>query len=263
MPRVDDGCAIARSHRPRRVALLTDFGAGPYIGQIRLLLAATAPSLAVIDLIADLTPFRPDLAGYLLPGLLRGMPPGTLYLCVVDPGVGSERGILAARIGSDWLLAPDNALLAPLLLQSAEREPALFRVDWRPATASASFHGRDVFTPIAQRIIAGRLPRARPMRMADMVGVGMSPSLAAVCYVDPYGNALTGMPARAVPPNAVISVGGARVARARTFSDVPVDTAFWYENAFGLLEIAVNQGRADTRLGLVPGASITWQSEST
>lgn len=258
----DDGHAIARSHRPRRIALLTDFGAGPYIGQMRLLLAAAAPALPVIDLIADLTPFRPDLAGYLLPGLLRGMPSGTLYLCVVDPGVGSERAVIAARIGSDWLLAPDNGLLAPLLLQSAAGQPALFRVDWRPSAASASFHGRDVFTPIAQRIIKGRLPRARPIRLADMVGAGMSPSLAAVCYLDSYGNAMTGMPARAVRADAVVSVDGARIARARTFSDVPVGSAFWYENAFGLLEIAVNQGRADTRLGLRPGDSITWQTDS-
>ncbi|NBC11799.1 MAG: hypothetical protein GVY09_00335 [Gammaproteobacteria bacterium] len=262
MFRGDHGQAIARGQRPRRIALITDFGAGPYIGQMRLLLAAAAPSLPVIDLIADLTPFRPDLAGYLLPGLLRGMPPGTLYLCVVDPGVGSERGILALRIGSDWLLAPDNGLLVPLLLQSAERRPALFRVDWRPSTLSASFHGRDLFTPIAQRIIKGRLPRATPVRMADLVGAGMSPSLAAVCYLDSYGNAMTGVPARGVRDDAVVSVRGARVARARTFSDVPVGIAFWYENAFGLLEVAVNQGRADSRLGLGPGDSITWHLDS-
>jgi len=264
MRRITRGHTIARARRPQRIGLITDFGPGPYIGQIRLLLAAAAPAVAVVDLISDLTPFRPDLAGYVLPGLLRGMPGHTLYLCVVDPGVGSGRGILAARIGTDWLLAPDNGLLSPLLSQAAKSAAPyrdLWRVDWRPSMASASFHGRDIFTPIAQQILAGRLPPASPIELAAMVGAGMPPTLATVCYLDHYGNAMTGIPARTVGSDCVVSVGGVRLPRARTFSDVPVGGAFWYENAFGLLEIAVNQGRADTQLGLRPGDPVSLHPE--
>ncbi len=74
-----------------RIALFTDFGAAsPYLGQIRLLLAQALPDLPVIDLISDLTPFRPDLAAYLLPALVRDMPQRTIYLGIVDPGVGDS-----------------------------------------------------------------------------------------------------------------------------------------------------------------------------
>ncbi len=252
MPSTSTRRRIRRAQRPRRIALLTDFGTGPYIGQIRLLLAAARPTLPVVDLVADLPPFRPDLAAYLLPGLLRGMPSGTLYLCVVDPGVGTARAILAARIGADWLLAPDNGLLVPLVREAGDGV-MLWRVDWRPAVASATFHGRDLFTPIARQICAGSLPAATPMSPTAMAGRDLPRALAAVCYVDHYGNLVSGVRASDVSADAVISIGGTRIRRARTFSDVAVGEPFWYENAFGLLEIAVNQGRADSRLGLHPG----------
>jgi len=249
---------IPRRRRPQRVALVTDFGAGPYIGQMRLLLAAARPSLPVIDLLANLTPFRPDLAAFVLPGLVRGMPPGTLYLCVVDPGVGTDRGILAVQLGDDWLLAPDNGVLATLIRHAGDAT-RVWRVDWRPPAASATFHGRDIFTPIAEQICAGRLLAATPVAPAALVGAEWPPSLAAVCYVDHFGNLISGMRAADVPVDAVLRVAGRHVRRARTFSDLAVGEAFWYENAFGLLEIAVNQGRADARLGLVAGDPLAFE----
>jgi hypothetical protein len=232
---------------------MTDFGVGPYIGQIRLMLAERR-ALPVVDLIADLAAFRPDLAAYLLPGLVRHMPARTLYLCVVDPGVGTDRAILAACLGTDWFLGPDNGLLVPLV--RARRDDAkLWRLAWRPAEASATFHGRDVFMPMARQIAAGFLPAESTfMSPGDMVGADhMPPALAAVCYVDHYGNVISGTPARNVATDAVIALSDKTITRARTFGDVAVGHAFWYENAFGLVEIAVNQGRADVQLGLRPG----------
>ena len=90
---------------PTRIALLTDFGAGPYVGQMRLRLSALAPAVPVVELISDLPACRPDLAAYLLPGLARGMPPQTLYTCVVDPGVGTERALIIAQCGGARLVA--------------------------------------------------------------------------------------------------------------------------------------------------------------
>ncbi len=249
------GADLPKARRPERIALLTDFGVGPYVGQIRLLLAAACPRIPVVELISDLPAFRPDLAAYLLPGLRRGMPQQTLYLCVVDPGVGTDRGVLAARIGPDWLLAPDNGLLLPLLrLSQAPTE--LWRVTWRPRDSSATFHGRDVFTPIAARLVAGSVPAALRVDTEALIGAEMPSTRAAVCYVDHYGNLMTGLPADEIADTAVIRGGPTSVRRARTFSDVAVGDAFWYENAFGLVEIAINQGRAADRLGLRPGDAI-------
>ena len=210
--------------------------------------------MPVIDLISDFPPFRPDLAAYLLPALVRGTPTRTLYLCVVDPGVGTARAIICARVGSAWYLAPDNGLLSPLL-RSTRDHVALWRIDWRPAVASATFHGRDIFTPIALQIAAGSLPAASTpiANSADLVGAELPATLAAVCYIDHYGNVVSGMRAGEVDQDAVITVGETLIPRARTFADVALGHAFWYENAFGLLEIAVNQGNAAEKLRLRPG----------
>jgi len=236
---------------PRRIALVTDFGEGPYVGQVRLVLSALIGDTPVVPLISDLPPFRPDLAGALLPGLMRRMPPATLYLCVVDPGVGSERGVLAADLGSGWMVGPDNGLLAPALRRAGDAR--VFRIGWRPAELSASFHGRDLFAPIAARIVQGELPDAEPVDPDALVGSDWPGRLDKVCYVDRYGNLLTGIDADEVPAGRVVRVNAHEIRPARTFSDVPVGTAFWYRNAFGLLEIAVNQGRADRMLGVSVG----------
>ena len=86
-----------------RIALVTDFGDGPYVGQVHARLSLVAPGIERLDLIHDLPAFRPDLAGYLLPALMRDMPARTLYLCVVDPGVGGPRAGLLVKTGEDWL----------------------------------------------------------------------------------------------------------------------------------------------------------------
>jgi len=240
---------------PKRIALLTDFGAGPYIGQIQLSLSAICGAVPVIDLISDLVPFRPDLAAYLLPGLCRAMPPGTLYLCVVDPGVGSDRAVLAARVGDDWLLAPDNGLLLPMLRRAPEAR--VFRIDWRPDRLSASFHGRDLFAPLAARLCGGELPGTAATGPDALVGADWPPGRLVICYVDHFGNLITGRDADAVAPDQILVAGARRVSSARTFSDAAPGDAFWYRNAFGLVEIAVNQGRADVALGLTAGMTVT------
>lgn len=238
-------------HSPRRIALVTDFGEGPYVGQLRLLLSALAEGVSVVPLVSDLVAFRPDLAGFLLPGLTRRMPPSTLYVCVVDPGVGGERGVLAAAVGDDWLIGPDNGLLVPCIRSRPDAQ--LFRVLWRPDALSDSFHGRDLFAPMAAMMVAGELPDSSPVEAHRLVGADWPQALAKVCYVDSYGNLVSGLCADDVPIDRILRIGDHALRFARTFCAVPSGTPFWYRNAFGLLEIAVNQGRADQMLGLAAG----------
>jgi S-adenosylmethionine hydrolase len=237
-----------------RIALVTDFGPGIYPGQVRGRLSALAPALPVIDLVHDLTPFRPDLAAYLLPALVRDMPSGTLYLCVVDPGVGGARAALAVAAGGDLLVGPDNGLLAPLVKRSPGA--AVRRIDWQPAEPSASFHGRDWLAPAAARLALGQALATSPMDPAALVGADWPDELAAAVYVDRYGNVMTGMRAAGCPPQATIALAGRTLRSARTFCEVGPGEPFWYENALGLVEIAVNLGRADLELGLAPGDPI-------
>lgn len=237
-----------------RIALVTDFGEGPYVGQMRARLAALASAVPQIDLVHDLPPFRPDLAAYLLPALARDMPRGTLYLCVVDPGVGGDRAALVVQAGDDWLIGPDNGLLAPMAAHADQMR--VWRLGWQPQAMSASFHGRDWFAPAAARLCNGQELGLEEIGRADMIGADWPSELQHVLYVDRYGNAMTGL---RVPPGSDgyrLPVGSHLIERARTFCEAPVGHPFWYENAFGLVEIAVNQGRADTLLKLSPGERV-------
>jgi len=241
-----------------RIAILSDFGEGPYVGQMQLRLSALASGVPVVRLISDLPPFRPDLAAYLLPGLQAGMPAETLYCCVVDPGVGTHRDVLAVQCGADWWLGPDNGLLVPML--RTVPDACVYRLRWRPRQLSASFHGRDLFVPVAARLAAGELLDAERIDPAQLVGADWPRDSARICYVDAFGNLMTGLLADDLAEDTELQAGALWLRRARTFSDVPIGQAFWYRNAFGLVELALNQGRADVSLGLSLGAPIAFRA---
>ena len=240
------------------IVLFTDFGlTGPYTGQMKAVLHRAAPGVPVVDLFADAPMAAPRPAAYLLAAYAEAFPPGTTFLCVVDPGVGSDRPALIARADGRLFVGPGNGLFE-LCLRRA-RASACWHIDWRPERLSASFHGRDLFAPVAARLAAGAKPEAlgRPAE----AGAGRRPDwpddLAEIVYLDHYGNAMTGLRAAAVPPRARLAVGGTEVAPARTFSDLPEGGAFWYVNSNGLVELAVNRGRAADLPGLRPGAPVS------
>jgi S-adenosylmethionine hydrolase len=238
------------------ILTVTDFGvAGPYLAQMHAAAKAEAPAADVLDLIADLPAFRPLPAGYLLAALAPAFPAGSVFVCVVDPGVGSSRGALVVCARDRWFVGPDNGLMATV----AKRDPeaAVWTLDWRPAELSASFHGRDLFAPVAGMLANGAEVPGTPTDPAGIVGWDAPPDLPEIVYVDAYGNAITGLRAATLRADADLLAGGRRIARARTFSDVPVGSALWYANSNGLAEVAVNQGRADADLGLGAGAPIT------
>jgi S-adenosyl-L-methionine hydrolase (adenosine-forming) len=232
------------------IVLCTDFGlTGPYMGQVKAVLARDAPGVPAIDLFADLPPFQPKLAAYLLAAYAAWFEPGDVILAVVDPGVGSVRGALVVEAYGRWYVGPDNGLFE-LTLRRAARARS-WRIDWRPERLSASFHGRDLFAPVAARLARGQPPEGtatEPLRFSDWPD-----DLPAIVYVDHYGNAMTGLRATMLSPGTELELAGARIARARTFSDVREGQPLWYENANGLAEIALNGGSAAERFALVPG----------
>lgn len=234
----------------------TDFGAeGPYLAQVKAAFLAEAPTAPILDLFVDAPAFRPRLAGYLLAHYIRDMPLGAVVLGVVDPGVGTERRPIVVHAGDRWFVGPDNGLFTQALRLAGGG--SAWRIDWRPQQASASFHGRDIFAPVAGRLARGLPPPGAPLDPDDLVGINDPNDLDTVIYVDAFGNLITGRQAHTVPAGAIIRTNGQVVPQARTFSDVPVGTAFWYRNANDLVEIAVNQGRADTLLGAGPETRIT------
>ncbi len=237
------------------ICLLTDFGIGsPYVGQMKVALAAAAPTIPVVDLISDLPAFRPDLAAYSLPALIRDVPAPAVFCCVVDPGVGTDRRALAVEADGHWFVGPDNGLLA-IAARCAAAVRAL-RIDWLPACLSDSFHGRDLFAPVAARLALGESVESSPLAVDDLVGADWADQLPAIVYVDAYGNLITGLSADELPDDARFEVAGRTCVFTRTFGEAPPGEPFWYRNSFGLVEIAFREDNAAERLGLGPGAPV-------
>lgn len=235
------------------IVLFTDFGLeGPYTGQVQAVLQQQAPGVPVINLFSDLAPFEIQGAACLLPAYAAVFPPASVFLCVVDPGVGSARPGVVVKADGRWYVGPNEGLFAMLARQSGQVEC------WQlaePDGASASFHGRDVFAPVAAQLtFGGNVPGvSAPVSCLEQVDWPDDP--ARVVYIDRYGNAITGVRSSAIKKNVTLEVNGKPVKRARTFSDVSPGEAFWYANANGLVEFAVNRGRADAVLGLQTGAA--------
>nr|WP_184435880.1 SAM-dependent chlorinase/fluorinase [Roseospira goensis] len=238
------------------VAVFTDFGLeGPYTGQMKAVLHRDAPGVPVVDLLADAPVFDPRASAYLLAALVPALPAGSVVLGVVDPGVGSDRGAVMVEADDCWYVGPDNGLFA--LVVRRARTARAFPVFEAPGAVSASFHGRDVFAPAAARLACGERPERGAARAPATVDRPDWPDdLDRIVYIDRYGNAMTGLRAGRLDPGAELVAHGRPARRARTFSDVPVGQAFWYENANGLAELAVNQGRAADALALRPGDAI-------
>jgi S-adenosyl-L-methionine hydrolase (adenosine-forming) len=237
------------------IVLFTDFGlAGPYTGQVIAVLAETAPGVPVIQLFADAPAGQPKPAAYLLAAYAAWFPVGTVLLCVVDPGVGSARRGVVAEAAGHLYVGPDNGLFELVLRRAAN--PRFWEISWRPPALSASFHGRDLFAPVAGRLAQGEPPSALASRAAAHGYPDWPDDLAEIVYIDHYGNALTGLRGECLPVSARLLAGRRSIAHAPTFSAVPSGEAFWYVNSNELVEIAVNAGRADQTLGLAIASEI-------
>lgn len=234
------------------IVLFTDFGLhGPYTGQMKAVLHQMAPGVPVIDLFADAPSGNPKASAYLLAAFAVWFPAGTVFLCVVDPGVGGARPAVILEAGGRWYVGPGNGLFE--LIQRRAETTRSFDITWHPERLSASFHGRDLFAPVAAMLARGEPPPGQLRKDGADRRADWPDDLSEVVYVNHFGNAMTGLRAAMLPKGARLAAAGRILERARTFSDLPPGMAFWYENSNGLAEIAVNQGRADRELGLAIG----------
>lgn len=238
------------------IVLFTDFGLnGPYTGQMKAVLARMAPGVPVIDLFADVPSFDPKLAAYLLAVYVAEFPRGTIFLCIVDPGVGGTRKPIVLEADGRFFVGPDNGLFE-VVARRARRSRA-FEIVWRPRRLSRSFHGRDLFAPVAARLATAGKPGPPTVRPGALTRrLAWPDDLPAIVYVDHYGNAMTGLRVRAVPKGASLHAAGRVLPRSGTFGDQPPGRPFWYANANGLAEIAVNRGRAVDLLRLKTGSPV-------
>ena len=233
------------------IFLFTDFGpSGPYLGQMEAVLRINAPGVDVINLVSDAPTGKPRLASYLLAALAADFTKGSVFLCIVDPGVGGDRLPVVLEADGRWFVGPDNGLLNTVAVQAKCVDWRI--ITWRPERLSASFHGRDLFAPVAAQI--ARQDFARFVSDWDGPELGNWPTdIASIVYFDHYGNAITGWRYSDALEGTFLLVVGQRIHQARTFIDSALGRPFWYCNSMGLVEIAVNLGRADDVLSLELG----------
>jgi S-adenosyl-L-methionine hydrolase (adenosine-forming) len=237
------------------IVLFTDFGlAGPYTGQVKAVLHERVPGVPVIDLFADAPACNPRAASYLLAAYAGWFPRRSVILAIVDPGVGGARAPLVASADGRWFVGPDNGLFE-IVLRRAE-DAQVWEIAWRPENLSATFHGRDLFAPVAALIARGEAPAwtARPVESARRPD--WPEDLLEIVYIDHYGNAMIGTRAAHLPKEVRLRANGRLIPPARSFADARAGDAVWYENSNGLAEIGVNLGRADATLGLAIGSTV-------
>ncbi|MDJ0683951.1 MAG: SAM-dependent chlorinase/fluorinase [Alphaproteobacteria bacterium] len=265
------------------IVFFTDFGAsGPYVGALHMAAARVAPDVSRVDLLHEAPAFLVRESAYLLAALSVDLPPGAVCVAVVDPGVGNEapedvanpenqamaRQPVVLEADERIFVGPGNGLLE--IMARRAKQAVWRRLTYKPKTPpSATFHGRDIFAP-AGAAIAAALAEGRPWRdqlCAPIEGVepalvrgaaaAWPDDLAAVITCDGFGNAMTGLRAETLNPAARLRIGGAVLHRARSFADMERGAPFWYENAYGLVEIAANQGDAAALLGLSVGDPVS------
>ncbi len=237
------------------IALFTDFGReGPYQGLLSNSIYKIAPQAKVIDLIANAPVFDASSAGYLLFALSKDFAPGTVFLGIVDPGVGGSRKPCIVSANGHWFVGPDNGLFD--VVASLDENARWWQITWQPETLSNTFHGRDLFAPVAaylEQDIASLSRLAEPDHSSRS---NVTANTYSIIYTDSYGNLITGIQAADVSPNSIFEVRGETITYTKTFSEVGTGQVFWFENAFGLVEIAVNKGSAADYFGLKTGAPV-------
>lgn len=209
--------------------------------------------MPVIDALHEAPAFSIEPAAHLLFSVASEYPAGSVFLAVVDPGVGGRRDAIVVQADGRRFVGPDNGLLSVLWARSRSRK--CWRIAWRPARLTSSFHGRDLFAPVAAALATRRIPRTWLARKKEPeVRLG-GDDLARIIYIDHYGNAVTGL--RDFRTQWGLRAGGRTLAYASTFE--AARGPFWYENSMGLVEIAAPRRSAAKLLGLHIGSRVAWQ----
>ena len=236
------------------ITFLTDFGLeDDFVGTCHGVMKRIAPEVEIIDITHGIQPQGILQGSLVLANTLPYLPEG-VHLAVVDPDVGARRRAVALRCDEDdrVLVGPDNGVLVP----AAERFGGVVEAveishsPWRLEPVSATFHGRDVFGPVAAHLALGELPDGPRMNGDELVRLPALPvDKVNVVEVDGFGNLITD----AALPSSAVRIAGHEVAVGRTFGDVPPGGLVIYEDSAGDVAVAVNGGSAAALLGVSAG----------
>ncbi len=274
--------AIARPQgapeKARLVSLITDFGlADLYPGVMKAVILGICPQAEVVDLTHGITPFGVPEAGFVLHQGWRYFPKGSVHVVVVDPGVGTERRGLVVEAFGHQFVGPDNGVFSMLYREAARaakpgKRGYTVRVieneKWMFPDRSNTFHGRDVFAPVAAHLAAGKKASAVGSKVEDAlrqdwdlpVRTGKRFWNGTVLKVDHFGNLITNLPVNDFPLSAdgfELQAGAEIISKiCGCYADASPGENFLIAGSAGFWEISRNQGSASKALGLVSGSPL-------
>ena len=253
------------------ITITTDFGhKGPFAAVMKGVIICRFPDANIIDLAHDIPAQWPPEAGFWVSRSYQYFPPGSVHVAIVDPGVGTEREILIVEHDEHYFLAPDNGLLARLLDNASD--PVVYRLDLAALAKlnienpSATFHGRDIFAPVAAEIAAGRITPAEIGHPAhewipawiDEPVVTANKISGVIVTVDAFGNLISNIDAEMIGGfrEPVAHVAGREIATLTTYGRAKPGEFLALVNSFNVVEIARAEGSAADALGLERGAPL-------
>jgi S-adenosyl-L-methionine hydrolase (adenosine-forming) len=258
--------------KPPIITLLTDFGAADhYVAAMKGVILGICPDARLVDISHEVRAYGIAEAAFVLGQAYWCFPSGTNHLVVVDPGVGSTRRPLVVEADGHRFVAPDNGVLTfPMHRDGGYQAREIGAARYFRKPVSRTFHGRDIFAPIAARL-AGGLAIAKIGRLvSDPVLLGLTPPVEVkaglwsgrILYKDRFGNLVTSFRPDDVPEVTrkpfEMSVGEVSTSSYRVrYSDAPDGEAFVIQGSSGYLEISINQGDAGARAGVGIGAAVT------
>ena len=246
------------------VTLLTDFGlADTYVGQVKAAVLAVAPDATLVDLPHAVAPQDVFGGPLLLWSAVEPCPAGAVHLAVVDPGVGSARRAVAVRAKrGDVLVGPDNGLLVPALRRLGGIDAAVEltrRRFWR-ATLSTTFHGRDIFGPVAGHLASGVALEQLGTAIEDLVQLEFPAphgTQGEVLHIDTYGNLVTNIAADVLPASYRVHIGQRVIEPAPNYAAVLPGRLLAIVGTYGLLEVSVREGSAAAELNAGRGTKVS------
>ena len=253
---------------PRIITLTTDFGIrDPYVGIMKGVILGINPDVQIVDLTHAIPPQDTHEAAFTIHAAHRYFPNDTIHTIVVDPGVGTDRQAIICEIDGTFFVCPDNGVLTYLLqsisnkAERAMNAVAIQNPDYFLPEVSNTFHGRDIFAPVAAHLSLGvPLTNIGPP-MQDLVEfpiltpqVSGSTITGHIVKIDRFGNAITNISESALSDDAAsykISVGNTRLKQInRAYAESDIGEPLAIIGSYGLLEIAINAGNAEISLGL-------------
>jgi len=249
------------------ITLTTDFGTRDgYVAQMKGVILAINPEARIVDVTHDIESFNIIEAALVLKGLSEYFPAGTSHVAVVDPGVGSHRRGIVMRLNERFYVGPDNGLFSLVLKQSSSREVCeISNSKLLSREPHPTFHGRDVFAPVAAHLSLGIAFDGLGPVVEDPVVFHVPVPVETetgiegeVIYIDRFGNLTSnieaGMLSRSVDS---VRIAGRKIKGIKKFfSEVPAGSLVALINSFGFLEMAVNVGNASLDLGVEQGARV-------